>query len=136
MDIYSLINLKPLFILVSNVIIIYTMTDNKLRAALDGCNGKISLKGKQIYHYWMSGSSPSILGQKLNKNEWIQHNITDEQYTDKIQWLLADWEPYENGWLVTTGDSGKYRNNHLFYYKCQMGNYGSHRPQELDYLTQ
>ena len=116
------------------------MSNTRLRAALNGCNGKISLKGKQIYHYWMSGSSPSILGQKLNKNEWIQDNITDEQYTDKIQWLLADWEPYENGWLVSPGDypvlvHSKYRNNHLFYYKCQMGNYGSHRPQELDYLT-
>ena len=111
------------------------MSDNKLRAALNGCNGKISLKDKQIYHYWSSGSSPSILGQKLDKNEWIQHNITDEQYTNKIEWLLADWEPYENGWLVTTQDSGDYRNNHLFYYKCQMGNYGSHRPQELDYFT-
>ena len=111
------------------------MSDNKLRAALNGCNSKISLKGKQIYHYWSSGSSPSMLGEKLNKNEWIQDNITDEQYTDKIEWLLADWEPYENGWLVTTSDSGTYRNEHLFYYKCQMGNYGSHRPQELEYLT-
>ena len=110
------------------------MSNTQIRAALNGCNGTVSLKGKQIYHRWSVGESPDILGQPLDKSDWIKNNITDEQYTNKIEWLLADWEPYENGWLVTTQDSGTYRNNHLFYYKCQMGNYGSHRPQELDYL--
>jgi hypothetical protein len=111
------------------------MSNNRLRAALNGCNGKVSLKGKQIYHRWSCGESPDILGEPLDKSEWIKNNITDEQYTDKIEWLIADWELYQNGWLVTTTDSG-YRNNHLFYYKCQMGTHGYHRPQELDYLTQ
>jgi len=111
------------------------MSNTQIRAALNGCNGTVSLKGKQIYHRWSVGESPDILGQSLDKSDWIKNNITDEQYTDNIEWLLADWQLYENGWLVTTQDSGVYSNNHLFYYKSQIGTRGYQRPHELDYLT-
>ena len=120
------------------------MSNTQIRAALNGCNGPVSLKGKQIYNLWSGGESHDdplvsefdILGQPLDKSHWIKNNITDEQYTMDIMWLLADWQPYENGWLVTTDkDSGEYRNNHLFYYKCQIGALSYQRPKELDYLT-
>ena len=112
------------------------MSNTQIRAALNGCNGPVSLKGKQIYHQWSGGESPDILGQPLDKSHWIKNNITDEQYTMDIMWLLADWQLYENGWLVTTHKgSGEYLNNHLFYYKCQIGTLSYQRPQELDYLT-
>ena len=111
------------------------MSNTQIRAALNGCNGPVSLKGKQIYHQWSDGESHDILGQPLDKSDWIKNNITDEQYTGNIEWLLADWQLYENGWLVTTQDSGVYSNNHLFYYKSQIGTRGYQRPHELDYLT-
>ena len=62
------------------------MSNTQIRAALNGCNGPVSLKGKQIYHQWSGGESPDdprvhllyILGQPLDKSHWIKNNITDD----------------------------------------------------------
>ena len=54
-------------------------------------------------------------------------------YHGKKIYLYIDCELYENGWYLPYGDG--YKNKHLFYYLVQMGNYGSHRPEALDYLS-
>ena len=56
-----------------------------------------------------------------------------KQKLDKVLKLFTDWQLYENGWYIPYGDG--YKNEHLWYYLTQMGNYGSHRPKELEYLS-
>ena len=52
----------------------------------------------------------------------------------RVQNMLADWQLYENGWLVTTDESGEFRNKQLFYFKCQIGNCSLNKPDALELL--
>ena len=115
-----------------------------IRNAKNGCSSDISFNygientRKNIYHRWTgfpdSGVPISYLGKQLDKNEWITENVKDLSNIPAIQNLMIDWELYENGWLVETNDSGNYNNCNLYYYLCQIGNYGLQRPKELDFL--
>lgn len=100
-----------------------------LRRALDGCNGEIKIDGKYVYHEWDRGGYPmSELGRKLDKLSWITEQVVDAQHVEAVKKMLVDWELYENGWLVVG-----YSNQHLFYYKCQIGQNRT-TPKELEYL--
>jgi hypothetical protein len=103
-----------------------------IRPAKNGCATNITFRGIPVYHSWDYGLKISTLGKKKEKEEkeyFIKMHLTEESYLRPVQKLLIDWDLYENGWLVD-----KYQNKHLFYYLCQMGNYGSHRPIELTYF--
>ena len=106
-----------------------------IRAAKNGCSSEINFHGKKIYHDWdTSTTNKSELGMKLCKIKWIENKVTDKSKLNEVMYLFIDWELYENGWYVEYPDRG-YKNKHLFYYLQQMGNYGLHRPEELDYLS-
>ena len=101
-----------------------------LRAAKNGCSSDIRFYGKKVYHKWDRGDiTISDLGLKLMKDIWIKENIKDISYYSAVESMLTDWKLYENGWYIS-----KYDNKHLFYYLCQMGNYGFHRPDTLNCL--
>tara|TARA_B100001094_G_C17549544_1_gene493051 strand:- start:107 stop:421 length:315 start_codon:yes stop_codon:yes gene_type:complete len=101
-----------------------------LRAAKNGGSNDIKFYGKKVYHDWDRGEiTKNDLGLKLMKDIWIKQNIKDPSYYSAVDSMLTDWKLYENGWYIS-----KYDNKHLFYYKTQMGNYGSHRPDTLDCL--
>lgn len=76
------------------------------------------------------------LGALLDKDTFIRRRVSDENDVQLVKDMLVDWNLYENGWLVTIDDSGRYRNKQLFYYKCQMGNYGLDKPEALKLLQQ
>ena len=102
-----------------------------LRRALNGYNGEVSVRGLPVYHQWPTGDhEDSILGSAMDKSEWIDANITDASKKPEVTTLLSDWDLYEHGWLMNRGD-----NVNLYYYLCQMGNYGSHRPPAFDYIS-
>ena len=106
-----------------------------IRAAKNGCSSEIIYHGKKIYHDWDTTTThKSELGMKLCKIKWIENNVTDTSKLNEVMHLFIDWELYENGWYVAYPDGG-YKNKHLFYYLQQMGNYGSHRPEALNYLS-
>ena len=98
----------------------------KLRRALNGCAGPISLKGIPIYHNWSKGEDYSILGQPLNKADWIRENIKNPDDYDAVWMMLADWVLFENGWFIAD-----YTNKSLYYYKTQIS---YSRPYALDYI--
>tara|TARA_X000000368_G_scaffold202284_1_gene159655 strand:- start:1618 stop:1950 length:333 start_codon:yes stop_codon:yes gene_type:complete len=101
-----------------------------IRAAQSGSSGDIKFYGKKVYHGWDRGDiTINDLGLKLMKDIWIKQNIKDPSYYSSVESMLTDWKLYENGWYIS-----KYDNKHLFYYKTQMGNYGSNRPRTLDCL--
>jgi len=98
-----------------------------LRRAQNGCGGEIKFCKKYVYHEWESGRyTMGELGRELNKMAWIHASVGDVY---SVEIMLMDWTMYENGWLVK-GD----KNQHLFYYKCQIGTYGTRRPKALEYL--
>ena len=47
----------------------------------------------------------------------------------EVESMLTDWKLYENGWYIS-----KFDNKHLYYYLSQIGSYGFHRPEALNYL--
>tara|TARA_B100000795_G_C22717718_1_gene406165 strand:- start:574 stop:963 length:390 start_codon:yes stop_codon:yes gene_type:complete len=103
-----------------------------IRNAKNGCNTEVKFRGKKVYYTWEvwdTGIAFSMLGNELDTEDFVKNQITDESYLGSVQNLLVDWKLYENGWLVD-----KYQNQHLFYYLCQMGNYGRYRPKELEYF--
>lgn len=103
-----------------------------LRRALNGCNGKVSLKNIPVYHPWDSANIPaSELGSKVSKMEWIQANIIDPSKMQEVVSMLTDWTLYKHGWVVDTTRG----NEDLMYYFCQIGNYGSHRPPAYAFLV-
>ena len=105
-----------------------------IRAAKNGCSSEIEFHGKKIYHDWDTATThKSKLGMKLCKIKWIENNVTDKSKLSEVMHLFIDWELYENGWYIPYGNG--YKNKHLFYYFQQMGNYGYHRPEALDYLS-
>ena len=88
------------------------------------------LCGKPVYHRFDAGThKESDLGEEMDKDAWIEANITDDEHKKRVQGMLVDWKLFEHGWLVDD-----YTNVHLFYYKTQIGDYGSHRPNALKYL--
>ena len=102
----------------------------RLRRALNGCNGGISVRGLPVYHEWDAGAyEDSILGSKADKPAWIDANITDASKKPEVTALLAGWDLYDHGW-VHRGS-----NKDLYYYLCQIGDYGMHRPPAFDYLS-
>jgi hypothetical protein len=103
------------------------MSKEKLRISLDGCNGKVTLKGLLVYHNWYFGESYDKLGQQLQKDEWIKQNITKQEHYDSVSSMLIDWQLYEGGWFINS-----YTNRHLYNYLCQFDS--NHRPESLSYL--
>ena len=101
-----------------------------LKRAKDGCSGDLHWRNKGVYYRSNSGDSLAILGNKLEKADWIMENISDIKNTIALENLLASWEIYENGWLYTDQDIDS--SKHLFYYLCQIGN--NTRPNELGLL--
>lgn len=98
-----------------------------LRRALNGCNEGISLKGIPIYEKFCQwGEDYAILGQPLNKDNWIRENIKNPEHYDAVWMMLADWELFENGWFIAD-----YTNKSLIYYKTQTT---YTRPVALDYI--
>ena len=104
-----------------------------LTIAKDGCGNNITFCGKQIYYSYDENITPefirSILGDSQYKNGWIRENINCKSKIETVQNLLKDWQLYEKGWFI-----GHSRNTHLLYYLCQIGGWGTHRPNELDYI--
>ena len=96
--------------------------------AKNGCASIITFREKKVFYSLDSGISKSSLGTKLCKTEYLKANV-DESNFNAVQKLMIDWELYENGWFINS-----YENKHLFYYLCQIGDYGYHRPKELDYF--
>ena len=99
-----------------------------IRRAKNGCGYDVTFSGIPVYQTYSAGFRKSILGNKLDKNVWINNNVNDKNYINDVSSMLVDWELYENGWLVNP-----HKNNHLFYYRCQIGL--STRPEQLDYIN-
>lgn len=104
---------------------------NILRNAKNGCNGNIRFFNQPVYYEttYCPTNTMEELGKKTNKKEWVNQHLTDMTKRTDVEKLLVDWELYENGWFV----SG-WSNKHLFYYRCQIGNYGDFKPKALDFL--
>lgn len=101
-----------------------------LRRAKNGYGDEIKFCNRYVYHKWDTGQySEQALGRKMDKKQWIFEHVTDAVHAFSVNILLSDWSVYENGWLVD-GDS----NQNLFYYKCQIGNWGLYAPEALEYL--
>ena len=101
-----------------------------LKIAINGCNNEVKFNQKLVYYNWSEGIEKSTLGNKLDKIEYLKSLLTDQNKINLIIYLFSDWELYENGWLVNNTN-----NPRLFYYLCQIGNYGYNRPTELNYLN-
>jgi hypothetical protein len=99
-----------------------------IQEAKNGCASVITFREKKVFYSWDSGISKSSLGTKLDKTEYLKANVNESNF-NSVQKLMIDWELYENGWFINS-----YNNKHLFYYLTQIGNYGMHRPIELDYF--
>ena len=103
-----------------------------IRAVQSGSGGDIKFYGKKVYHK-SHGDSADIpindLGLKLMKDVWIKGMIIDPCLIPEVESMLTDWKLYENGWYIS-----KFDNTHLYYYLSQIGSYGFHRPEALNYL--
>ena len=57
-------------------------------------------------------------GNKVSEG-WCEEELggKEAKHVDEVQKMLVDWELYENGWFIVG-----YSNNHLFNYRCQLGN--------------
>lgn len=110
----------------------------KLRKAKSGTVGDIKLCGMDVYHKYeaLSTAEMSVLGARMDKDAFICSRVLEPKDQQRVRDMLADWQLYEHGWLVTTDELGNFRNNHLFYFKCQIGDYGSHKPEALQLLQQ
>jgi hypothetical protein len=104
-----------------------------LRAAKNGCSSEIKFTGKKVYYDWDNGVSMSFLGAKLNKTAFLKTKV-DECKLTAVEKLMEDWHLYENGWYVFYPKGG-FKNKYLFYYLCQIGDYGHYRPRELEYFN-
>ena len=107
-----------------------------LRKAKDGCAGEIQLCGMDVYHQFepLATAKMSELGAPMDMDAFLCGRGLEPKDQQRVRDMLADWQLYEHGWLVTTDGSGNFRNEHLFYFKCQMGNYGLHKPEALHLL--
>lgn len=101
----------------------------KLNRATNGLGREVTFMKKPVYFYWPQGDPPLVYSTKIDKKQWITDNISDIKYFQEVDFMLIDWELYEGGWVVTA-----YDNPPLFYYLCQIGDYGCHRPKELEYF--
>ena len=99
-----------------------------IEAAKNGCNNLIKFQEKNVYFDSDSGIEKSSLGTKLDKISYLESKV-DSSNLPAVSNLMTDWELYENGWFINS-----YDNKDLFYYLAQIGNYGFHRPKELDYF--
>ena len=102
---------------------------SKLRRARDGCNNEVSFMKYPVYYYSMHMDPPLVYSTILDKNQWIRDNINNEENYDMVSFMLIDWELYEGGWVVSS-----YDNPGLFYYLCQIGDWGVRKPKELEYF--
>ena len=103
-----------------------------IRAALNGCNDEITFQGKKVYHTYSSGIPFTSLGKKLDKTTFLKTVVANENL-QAVEDMLADWILYENGWHVGYPEEG-YKSPELFYYLCQIGSSGFHRPKALEYF--
>ena len=107
-----------------------------LRRAKDGCADDIKVCGMYVYHVFepLATTRMSALGALKDTDAFICSRGLEPNDQQLVKNMLVDWQLYEHGWLVTTGESGRFRNETLFYYKCQMGDCGKYRPVALDLL--
>lgn len=104
----------------------------KIRRALNGFNGQVSFYGKPVYHLWDNGQHDmKCLGKRQETCLWIFENLKHTKNAESVNSLMQDWNMYQNGWLVEGNE-----NVTLFYYLCQIGNYGLYRPEALKYLKE
>ena len=97
-----------------------------LRRLLSGGREEVSFGGLPVYHNWMYGEEYDIIGSCQDKKEWIRNNISDDEQYEAVSFMLADWELYENGWLIAS-----YDNTGLYKYLSQIC---YNRPNELNYV--
>ena len=103
-----------------------------IRAAKNGCSTEFTFKGLKVYHDWdRDGIPKSTLGAERKKTEFLK-TLVDDANLKAVENLMVDWYLYENGWYVPYNDG--YKNEHLFYYLCQIHGYEYHRPKELEYF--
>ena len=102
---------------------------NTLRRAQDGGGNEVSFMKKPVYHYSLSEDPPLVYSTILDKKQWIRDNINNDENYDMVSFMLIDWELYEGGWVVSS-----YDNPSLFYYLCQIGDWGARKPKELQYF--
>ena len=99
-----------------------------LRRVLNGCNGNVSFLKKPVYHHWEKGEyEESVLGEKIDKDAWVEANITDRSRLKMVQDMLVDWQLFENGWLVDG-----YTEKSLYYYLAHIGR--NYRPEALKFI--
>ena len=104
---------------------------NQLRRARDGCDNEVNFMKKPVYHYSMLMDPPLVYSTILDKKQWIRDNINNDENYDMVSFMLIDWELYEGGWVVSS-----YDNPGLFYYLCQIGDWGVRKPKELEYFIE
>ena len=98
-----------------------------LYRAKNGCNGEVSLKRIPVYFEWDTGVEHAVLGKRLEKDVWIEDNITDDPSAKQdVTTLLVDWELHENGWFVNS-----HENIHLLHYLTQIV---YEKPSALQYI--
>lgn len=102
---------------------------NTLRRAQDGGGNEVSFMKKPVYHYSLCGDPPLVYSTYLDKKQWIRNNIKNEDNYNMVYFMMIDWDLYEGGWVVTS-----YDNPGLFYYLCQIGDWGVRKPKELEYF--
>jgi len=107
-----------------------------LRKAQNGYGGNIKLCGMDVYYIFepLAAAEMSALGAPMDMAAFICSRVLEPENQQLVKDMLADWQLYEHGWLVTTGDSGRFRNKTLFFFLCQMGNCGLHKPKALELL--
>ena len=97
------------------------------RQAQNGCAAPISFKGKPIYYILDRNDTVNIdFKNPLSKEEYLKNIVKEDKINDVIN-LMANWELYENGWVVTNRNNSK-----LFNYLTQI--FRTSRPKELDYF--
>ena len=72
----------------------------------------------------------SMKHEAKKPNQWIRDNISDGNHYEEVSFMLIDWELFEGGWVITS-----YDNPPLFYYLCQIGDWGINKPKELEYMN-
>ena len=102
---------------------------NQLRRARDGCGNEVHFMKKPVYHYSMQMDPPLVYSTILDKNQWIRDNINNDENYEMVNFMMIDWNLYEGGWVISS-----YDNPGLFYYLCQIGDWGARKPKELQYF--
>ena len=102
---------------------------NTLRRAKNGYGNEVNFMKKPVYNYSVELEPPLVYSTELDKEQWIINNIENEENYEAVNFMLIDWKLYEGGWVICS-----YDNPGLFYYLCQIGDWGIRKPKELEYF--